>query len=63
MHFCYNRNYKSLNFEKCTKGLFSQKKNVGFNATRNIFNSDRKYYDAYIYHFDFSSLPNCVDLG
>ena len=34
--------------------LFSQKKNVGFHATRNIFNSDRKYYDAYIYHFDFS---------
>lgn len=33
---------------------------VGFEETRNPFNTNHSYYNAYIYYFDYSKLPNCV---
>lgn len=55
-----NFNYSKLNFYRCTNGLFAQKKNVGFEETRNPFNPNKLRYDAYIYYFDYSKLPDCV---
>ncbi len=61
----YKKNYKfySYNFFNCTNGLFKKKLKVGFNETRNIFNTNKLYYDAYIYHLDYSKLPECVDFN
>ena len=58
-----NYNFKSLNFHKCTNGLFSAKRNAGFHETRNIFNSSKNYYNAYLFHFDYTKLPGCVSLN
>jgi len=52
--------YNSFNFYKCTNGLFSKKIKVGFEETRNPFNTNHSHYNAYIYYFDYSKLPNCV---
>jgi hypothetical protein len=52
--------YNSFNFYKCTNGLFSKKMKVGFEETRNPFNTNHRPYNAYIYYFDYSKLPNCV---
>ena len=53
-------NYSEFNFKDCTKGLFKQKHNVGFHETRNPLNSNKKYYNGYIYHLDISLMPSCV---
>ena len=53
-------NYGDFNFVNCTTNLYRQKKNVGFKATRNLFNNDYTGYGAYIYKFDYSKLPSCV---
>jgi hypothetical protein len=53
--------YHSFDFYKCINGLFAKKINVGHEETRNPFNSKRKKYNAYIYHFDYSKLPGCVN--
>ena len=37
-------------------------KNVGFHETRNIFNSNKNYYNGYIYKLDTKKFPNCVKL-
>ena len=53
--------YHSFDFYKCINGLFAKKINVGHEETRNPFNSKRKKYNGYIYHFDYSKLPGCVN--
>jgi len=53
-------NYDEFNFKDCTKGLFKKKLNVGYLATRNPLNSNKKYYNGYIYHLDSSLMPGCV---
>ncbi len=53
-------NYYRYNFKNCLEGIYRKKNNVGFYATRNIFNTNRKYYNAYIYKLDSSRLNNCV---
>ena len=44
--------------KSCVKGLFKEKINVGFHATRNPFNKGGSY-NAYIYYMDNDSLRNC----
>ena len=63
LFYGFEKNYKfnSYDFYNCTNGMFSKKLKAGFRETRNIFNSTHKYYDAYIYHFDYSKLPKCVE--
>ena len=50
----------NFDFKQCTDKLFAKKENVGFLATRNPLNSDKKYYNGYIYNFDSEKLPECV---
>jgi hypothetical protein len=59
MNFSYNK----MNFYKCTNGLYAKKIGVGFEETRNPFNSKMNRYDAYIYNFDYTKLPYCVYLN
>ena len=47
-----------MHFKNCVGGLYKQKTNVGFHATRNPFNKG-SYYNAYIYNFDMKKLPEC----
>jgi len=63
LFYGYEKNYKfhSYDFYNCTDALFKKKLKVGFHETRNIFNTDNLYYDAYIYRFNYSKLPNCVN--
>jgi len=56
-----NFSYNKMNFYKCTNGLLAKKIGVGFEETRNPFNSNTNRYDAYIYNFDYTKLPDCVD--
>jgi hypothetical protein len=44
--------------EGCVGKIFKIKENVGEFASRNPFNKGDKY-NAYIYHFDYSKLPDC----
>ena len=53
--FSYNR----LDFKDCISGIYKKKINVGFNETRNPFNTG-SYYNAYIYNFDSNKLNDCV---
>jgi hypothetical protein len=53
-------NYGEFNFEDCIYELFAKKENAGFHATRNPFNTNNIMYDAYIYYFNNSKMPNCV---
>ena len=53
-------NYGEFNFEDCIYELFAKKENAGFHATRNPFNTKNIMYDAYIYYFNNSKMPNCV---
>ena len=53
-------NFHRFDFKNCLNGIFRKKNNVGFYATRNIFNTKRKYYNAYIYKLDSSNLNKCV---
>jgi hypothetical protein len=55
-----NFSYSVYNFKDCTEELYANKKNVGFHATRNPFNSVRETYNAYIYKFNSEKLPSCV---
>ncbi len=55
-----NFNFNRYNFKNCLDGIFKQKINVGHVATRNIFNSKRKHYNAYIYKLNSSKLNNCT---
>ena len=65
LFYGYEKNYKfySYSFVNCIDGLYKKKLKVGFNETRNIFNTNNQYYDAYIYHFDYSKLPECVNFN
>ena len=47
-----------MHMKNCVKGLFKEKINVGFHATRNPFNKGGSY-NAYIYYMDNDSLRNC----
>ena len=47
-------------FLNCLGQLHSFKKNISATATRNPFNKGKKKYDAYIYEFKYSDLPDCV---
>lgn len=58
-----NFNYNKINFYKCTNGLLAKKIAVGFEETRNPFNSNKKRYNGYIYHFDYTKLPDCAYLN
>lgn len=53
-------NFHRFDFKNCLNGIFRKKNNVGFYATRNIFNTKKKYYNAYIYKLDSSNLNKCV---
>jgi hypothetical protein len=53
-------NYGEFNFEDCISKLFAKKENAGFDATRNPLNTKNIMYDAYIYYFNNSKMPNCV---
>ncbi len=53
-------NFHRFDFKNCLKGIFKKKNNVGYYATRNIFNTNRKYYNAHIYKLDSSNLNKCV---
>ena len=53
-------NFHRFDFKNCLNGIFKKKNNVGFYATRNILNTKRKYYNAYIYKLDSSNLNKCV---
>jgi len=53
-------NYGQFNFKDCISKLFAEKPNVGFNAMRNPFNTEKKEYNGYIYYFDNSKMPSCV---
>jgi len=53
-------NYGEFNFEDCISKLFAKKENAGFHATRNPLNTKNIMYDAYIYYFNNSKMPNCV---
>jgi hypothetical protein len=55
-------NFGNFDFENCVSDLFLMEKNVGFYETRNIFNSNRNYYNGYIYKLDTKKFPNCVKL-
>jgi hypothetical protein len=55
-----NFNYGIYDFKNCTKELYSFKKDVGFNETRNPFNKSKETYNAYIYKFNSLKLPDCV---
>lgn len=55
-----NFNYGIYDFKQCTKELYSFKKDAGFYETRNPFNKSKKNYNAYIYKFNSSKLPDCV---
>ena len=57
-----NFNFDKFNFEDCISELFLMEKNVGFHETRNIFNSNKNYYNGYIYKLDTKKFPNCVKL-
>tara|TARA_A100000164_G_scaffold382049_1_gene437733 strand:- start:5777 stop:7630 length:1854 start_codon:yes stop_codon:yes gene_type:complete len=65
LFYGYDKSYQfySYNFFNCTNGLFKKKLKVGFNETRNIFNTNNEYYDAYIYHLDYSKFPDCVNFN
>lgn len=52
------KNFKKL--EKCLGKLMYFKKNVGKFTARNPFNRTQKYYDGYIYEFNYKKLPNCT---
>ena len=52
------KNYNKL--EKCLGKLLHYKKNVGKFTARNPFNKTQKYYDGYIYEFNYEKLPNCI---
>lgn len=56
-------NYSSYNFRNCLDALYASRTNVGFHATRNPFNISSEYYDAFIYKFNHSKLPDCVTKG
>jgi hypothetical protein len=45
-------------FEGCIKGLYRFKNDVGNSAVRNPF-AKKTSYNGYIYHLDYSKLPNC----
>ena len=53
-------NFNRYNFKNCLEGIYKKKHNVGFYATRNIFNTQRKYYNAYIYKLNSSKLNSCI---
>lgn len=55
-----NFNFNRYNFKNCLEGIYEKKDNVGFYATRNIFNTKRRYYNAYIYKLNSSKLNNCI---
>ena len=42
----------------CITSLYKKKENVGYHATRNPFKKGSSY-NAYIYNFDSSKLPDC----
>lgn len=48
----------AMHLTGCLTNLYKKKDNVGFFATRNPFNKG-SYYNAYIFNFDYSKLPNC----
>ena len=62
LFYGFNESFKfhRYNFKNCLKGIYKKKINVGYYATRNIFNSQRKFYNAYIYKLDSSNLDTCV---
>ena len=53
-------NYGEFDFKECVGSLFAKKENVGHLATRNPFNTKKIKYNAFIYYFDNSKMPNCV---
>lgn len=53
-------NYGEFDFKECVGNLFAEKKNVGYLATRNPFNTKKVKYNGYIYYFDNYKMPNCV---
>lgn len=53
-------NYAGFDFKDCTRGLFIKKNNVGFYETRNPFNTNKNYYNGYIYKLDYTKLERCV---
>ena len=58
-----NYDFYRYNFEKCTTGLVAKKNKVGHYATRNIFNQNKKFYNAYLYKLDSSNLIKCVKIN
>ena len=53
-------NFNRYNFKNCLEGIYKKKDNVGFYATRNIFNTKKMYYNAYIYKLNPSLLNSCI---
>lgn len=58
-----NYSFMNLNLEECIDGLYDYKDKVGYLATRNPFNSNKKHYNGYIYNFKSEKLPGCVKLN
>ena len=64
----YGENFKDKTrspynfFFKCTGKLLFHEKNVGSEASRNIFlnKTYQSGYDAYIYEFKLNEFPNCM---
>jgi hypothetical protein len=52
--------YGDFEFINCSLKLISNKNEVGYLATRNIFNTKRILYNGYLYEFDYSKMPSCV---
>ena len=58
--FDENYNFGNFNFKNCLSDLFIQQENIGFHETRNIFNTNKRFYNGYIYRLENEKLPSCV---